>query len=184
MIDIFANDFYEIIPALSKNSELSSKVLSLIESRPIMGKALEEETRKNEFRDILKKLVKGELIELSSVIYQVQIKIPKSTSKYASNNRVFTRDWAERLVRIQLSLFYNQAVMEILIDSGKEECFIPHSKYEDYNSFCTLEMAGKNHKVKELYCKLIDVYENENYDRYAITIPQHPNCTHVIRPID
>ncbi|MHA1492042.1 MAG: hypothetical protein ACTSRI_20620 [Promethearchaeota archaeon] len=80
LIDIFANDFYEIISALSKNSELNSKVLSLIESRPIMGKALEEETRKNEFRDILKKLVKGEIIDLSSAIYQVQIKIAKTTS--------------------------------------------------------------------------------------------------------
>ncbi len=137
MIDIFANDFYEIMSALSKNSELNSKVLSLIESR------LEEETRKNEFRDILKKFVKGEIIDLSSTIYQVQIKIPKSTSKYASDNRVFTRDWAERLLRTQLSLFYNQAVMEILIDSGKEEFFIPHSKYEDHNSFCTREMAKK-----------------------------------------
>ena len=74
--------------------------------------------------------------------------------------------------------------MEILIESGKEDCFIPHSQYEDYDTLCTTEMAGRNHKVKLLYNKLIDVYENENYDRYVITIPQHPNCTHVIRPID
>jgi len=182
--EVFATDFYEIIPALSKNSELKGKVLSLIESRPVMGKAIEEENRKIKFREILKKLVEGEITDLKSAEAQVQVKISRNTSKYSSNNKIFSQDWAERLVRTQLSIFYNQAVMEIIINSGKEECFIPHSAYEDYNSFCTTKMAGKKHKVKELYNKLIDVYENENYDRRAITIPQHPNCTHVIRPID
>ena len=133
---------------------------------------------------ILQKLITGEITDLDSAYKQVQIKIPRKPSKYADNNRVFTRDWAERLVRIQLSRFYNQAVMEILIDSGEENCFIPHSQYEDSNTLCTTEMAGKNHKVDLLYNKLIDIYENEKYDRNSKTIPQHPNCTHVIRPIN
>lgn len=73
--------------------------------------------------------------------------------------------------------------MKILIEAGKKECYIPHSPNEDRNSFCTKNMAGKKHNVKELYDKLIDIYENGNWDPKAFTIPQHPNCTHVVCPI-
>ncbi len=184
MNELYANDFFEIIPVLSKNQNIKNKIIALIKSRPIGGKVIEEENRKLEFREILLKLIKGDIIDLVSAYNQVQIDIPRNASKYADNNKVFSRDWAERLVRIQLSRFYNQAVMEFLIDSGEVDCFIPHSQHEDYNTLCTKEMAGKNLKVKILYNKLIDIYENENYDRYAETIPQHPNCTHVIRPIN
>jgi len=181
--ELYANNFYEILHVLSKNHNLKNKIIKLIETRPIAGKVIEEESRKKEFIKILQKLIMGEIPDLNTAYHQVQNKIPRNTSKYADNRRVFTRDWAERLVRIQLSRFYNQAVMEILNDSGEEDCFIPHSQYEDHNTLCTTEMAGKKHKVKPLYNKLIDIYENENYNRYAKTIPQHPNCTHVIRPI-
>lgn len=183
MIEPYANNFYEIIPVLSENHNLKNKVISLIDTRPIMGKVIEEENRKNEFRRILQKLITGDIIELDSAYNQVKINLPRNASKYAYNNRVFSQNWAERLVRIQLSRFYNQVVMEILIDQGEEECFIPHSKYEDYDTLCTTELAGKNHKVKNLYDILIDIYENENYNQ-SRTIPQHPNCTHVIRPIN
>ena len=184
MSESYASNFYEIIPVLSENHNLKNKIIALIETRPIMGKAVEEENRKNELRKVLLKLVTGDIEDLDSAYNQVKINLSRNTSKYADSNRVFSKDWAERLVRIQLSRFYNQAVMEMLIDSGEEDCFIPHSKYEANDTICFKEMAGKNHKVKSIYDKLIDIYENENYDRHPRAIPQHPNCTHVIRPIN
>ena len=104
-------------------------------------------------------------------------------SKYATDSRVFPSGWAERLVRIQLSRFYNQAVLEMLIEKGKTQCYVPHSKHEELNTNCSKMLAGNTHEIKELYDKLIRTYENGVYDK-EVKIPDHPHCTHVIKPLE
>ena len=179
----YANNFYEILTALAENEKLKENVIDLIKTRHIPGKLTEENARKDEFRKILIQLINREISTLESAYHQVEITIPEHTSRYVGNTHVFPRNWAERHVRTQLSRFYNQAIMELLLKLGKKKCFIPHSPMEDSNSICTINMAGKEHEIKPLYDKLIEMYENENWDSKAHTIPQHPNCTHTIRPI-
>ena len=178
----YASNFYEILPALRKNDEIKSIVMELIKTKLISGKVIEEQTRKKKFRRVLEDLVNGEIHTLKSGYNNVATNIPESTSKYEGNRRVFSRDWVERLVRTQLSRFYNQAILIFLIKSGAKECFIPHSPTEDVSSICTRYMAEREHEIKAIYDKFIEIYENENWDSKVRVIPQHPNCTHVICP--
>ncbi len=182
MNDKYASNFYEILTALANNVEIKSIVIELIKTKHIPGKITEEQTRKKKFRIVLEQLVNGEIHTLESGYYKVATDIPESTSKYEGNRRVFSRDWAERLVRTQLSRFYNQAILTFLIKSGDRKCFVPHSPTEDVSSICTRYMAGKEHEIKPIYNKLIEIYENEKWDGNTRIIPQHPNCTHVICP--
>jgi len=67
----YANDFFEILTALSENTELKKKVIDLIETRPIMGKALEEQLRKDNFRKIMLNLINEEISNLESIIFNL-----------------------------------------------------------------------------------------------------------------
>ncbi len=163
--------------------EIKSIVIELIKTKNISGKITEEQTRKKKFRIILEQLISGEIPTLESGYTKVATDIPESTSKYEGNRRIFSRDWAERHVRTQLSRFYNQAIMIFLIKSGEKKCFVPHSPTEDVNSICTIYIAGKEHEIKLMCNKLIEIYENEKWDDKPLIIPQHPNCTHVVCPI-
>ena len=183
MNDKYATNFYEILTALANNDEIKSIVIELIKKKHIVGKITEEQVRKKKFRIILEQLVNGEIHTLESGYNKVAINIPESTSKYEGNRRVFSRDWAERHVRTQLSRFYNQAILIFLIKAGEKKCFVPHSPTEDISSICTIYMAGKEHEIKPIYNKLIEIYENEKWDDNPRVIPQHPNCTHVICPV-
>lgn len=184
MSNLYANNFYEIIPIILNNDNLRNEILQLIDTRHIFGKVIEENFRNQEFRNILKQLITGEIKNLDSAALQIENRISKENSQYAHNNQVFSSNWAERLLRSQLSRFYNQAIMERLISDGKKKCFIPHSNYEDKNSRCTKELAGKIHNIKELYDPFIRIYEEGKYDKNVLIIPHHPNCTHVICPTD
>lgn len=100
---------------LRKNDEIKSIVIELIKTKLIPGKVTEELTRKKKFRRVLEHLVNGEIHTLKSGYNNVATNIPESTSKYEGNRRVFSRDWVERLVRTQLSRFYNQAILIFFI---------------------------------------------------------------------
>lgn len=178
MPDILANDFTEILIVLSKNQELLSAVDNLITTEPISGKVTEGQDRLERFRDILRKLVANKLT-INEAYQRTKIELPRNTSKYSENNRVFPIHWEERLVRTQLSRFYNQAVMEKLIAEGETECFVPHSIAEDSDSQCSLQLAGSNQSLTDLYKSLIDSYANGKWSN-QVKIPNHPHCTHVI----
>lgn len=175
-----ANDFTEILPTLSQNKDLFQEVYTLIKNRPILGKVIEESDRLETFRDILKDLVANK-INLNEAYERTEVELPRHKSKHSHNNKVFAKGWAERLVRIQLSRFYNQTVMEKLIAEGHEQCYVPHSTEENPSSPCSQHLAGSNHDLKNLYNLLIDSYEDEHcHWTKEVKIPNHPHCTHVV----
>lgn len=178
---MYANDFFEIPEAVAVNNALRTKIEYLISTRPILGKALEGANREEKFRNILLQVLAGKLSLDDSYIFTEQA-IPASDSPHFGNNKVFSSGWGERLIRIQLSRFYNQAILEDLQSHNITECFIPHSDQEASDSNCTIELAGKNANVSSLLTLLIDSYEKGNYNR-ELKIPNHPHCTHVIRPL-
>jgi hypothetical protein len=176
----YANEFNEILPSLADNSELRQRVVQLIQTKPIPGKAIEEDTRVNKFRGILIELIEGNISSLEESYSKVEFGIPRDESKYLSDNRVFASGWSERLVRTQLSRFYNQAILEELKDRGEEECFVPASSSHNLSSRCEI-IQNKNYKVHELLKNLITNYENGQFDQ-SIKIPEHPHCLHVVKP--
>jgi hypothetical protein len=179
----YANEFNEILPSLTDNSELKQKVVELIKTRPIPGKSIEEDIRVNRFRGILVELIKGDISSLEESYAKIESEIPRSESRYSSNNHVFSRGWSERLVRTQLTRFYNQAILEKLKNSGENECFVPASSSRNFSSECAI-IQNKNYKVDELLQNLIKFYENGQFDRVdrSIKIPEHPHCSHVVKP--
>lgn len=178
---MYANDFFEIVSVISGNSELKSQIENLMSTRPIPGKALEGSDREQKFREILIQIC-NQAISLEDSYAIVEQTLPSSSSPHAGNNRVFPTGWGERLVRIQLSRFYNQAILEDLHNKNIATCFIPHSDHEASDSSCTVNLAGKNASVPTLLALLIDTYENGNFSKEP-KIPNHPHCTHVIRPV-
>lgn len=178
----YANEFDEILPTLVENNEIKQRVLSLIKTKPILGKVIEEDSRVNEFREILVELVEEKIINLKVSFTEVESRLPREKSKYSSNNMVFASGWAERLVRTHLSRFYNQAVLEELDEKGEEECFVPASSSQNLSSRCAI-IQNKNYKVKGLLQNLINNYDLGKYDK-SIKIPEHPHCSHVVRPIE
>ena len=146
------------------------------------GKVTEGGGRLDAFRSILLDLANGDAT-LDEAILRTQRDLPRHGSPHNGNNRVFPEGWAERLVRIQFSRFYNQAVLEQLRDEGAQSCFVPHSSAEDASSPCTQALAGANQSVAMLYQRLVDSYRNGKFSREP-KIPNHPHCTHVVRPID
>lgn len=176
----YAQEFGEIADVLLANQSLQSRALSLIQNAPIPGKAIEETDRLHSFRSILKNLVQGELTILEAYLKTV-VEIPRHTSLHSDDRRVFSKNWAERLIRVQLSRFYNQAVMEELLERKETQCYVPHTSSEEKESECTQLLAGKHHSLKKLYDRLIESYEKGNWQT-AVKIPDHPYCSHVIQP--
>ena len=180
MADIYAQDLYGIPEVLSQNEELRKEVIALVENKPIAGKATDGGDRDEKLRTILKDLFNGG-INFSEAYRRTEIELPRHSSNHRESNRVFASGWAERLVLIQYSRFYNQAVMEKLINDGHTECFVPHSPGEDDSSPCTQHLAGRNHNLQTLYTRLIQSYERGQWTR-EVKIPDHPHCTHVVTP--
>ena len=178
MSEVLANDFNEILSVLSQNDELRSAVLRLAETEPVAGKVTEGGNRLAHFRQILQDLVNNE-IDLQEAFLRVHDELPRNTSLHGNNNRVFPDGWEERLMRTQLSRFYNQAVMEKLLAEGETECFVPHSSSEDSASPCSSQLAGRNQNLNTLHSRLVESYGQGNFSR-DVKIPNHPHCTHVV----
>lgn len=177
----YANEFSEILPVLSSNKVIKDAMSVLIETEKFPGKVTEGGTRLDDFRLILKDLINGKF-DLEEAIRRTENNLSSSNSIHKDNNRVFAENWAERLIRIQLSRFYNQAVIEELLAKGETQGNIPHSSAEDPTSACSQNLAGSNHDLKYLHDQLIDSYSNGNFSK-ELKIPNHPHCTHVVRPI-
>lgn len=182
MSNQYAENFFEIPTAIAANDNLRHAVIKLIASKPMPGKVLEDdnENRLKAFRHILTELANGKIC-LTAAYQQAEVELSMHTSPYRFNFEVFSDRWAERLVRTQFSRFYNQAVLEKLQAEGAETCFIPHSDNEKLSSTCTQQLAGRQHPVALLYARLIDNYSKGNWSR-EVKIPNHPYCTHVVRP--
>jgi hypothetical protein len=178
MPDILASDFTGVLTVFSQNDELRNAALNLIANQPMPGKVTEGEGRLEKFRVILTDLVNGQ-INLTEAYVRTSVDLPRQASPHSGNNRVFPDGWEERLVRTQLSRFYNQAVMEKLLSEGENQCFVPHSSAEASDSACSIHLAGSNHDLKTLYNRLVDSYTNGKWIQ-DVKIPNHPHCTHVV----
>jgi len=177
----YAENFYEIPDVLARNENLRRAMLRLIDTEPMPGKVTEGGNRLEVFRRILRDLTNGEF-DLGEAYLKTQVEIPRHESPHSHNNRVFPQGWAERLVRIQFSRFYNQAVLEQLREEGAEECFVPHSETEAADSPCTLHLAGRKQSVELLFTRLVNSYSKGVWSKDP-KIPDHPHCTHVIKPL-
>ena len=180
MSKVYANEFKDILSTLRDNTELRDAVITLIDEQPAPGKITEGGDRLIRLKEILKHLVNGE-INLLEAYRRTELELPRASSAHAANNRVFPSGWAERLVRTQLSRFYNQALLEQLISEGHSQCFVPHSSEEDQSSKCSMYLAGNTHDIQVLYNRLIESYGKGNWSS-EVKVPEHPHCTHVIAP--
>jgi hypothetical protein len=176
----FAKEYSGISRALSTNQPLRQLVTSLLQSQPILGKVMEGGSRSDDFRAIMCRLAEGAITE--SEAYNITMKtLPEETSPYAGSRRVFPHGWAERLVRIQFSRFYNQAVLLYLTENGQTRCYVPHSSTEEMTSSCSRHIAGSEHSIETLLMRLVFAYEKGDFSQ-GPKIPDHPHCTHVVAP--
>jgi len=180
---MYANDFFGIAAAYEGNSSLMTKANELIKTEPIHSKALKGGNRDSIFRGILSQVVEGQ-ITFVDAINELGVKIPRRSSIHADNNRVFSNRWEERLLRTEFSRFYNQAVLIMLESRGEELCTVPHSPVEDNDSRCTLSIAGKQWRVSQMLEHLINIYSKADFRDSGPKIPNHPNCVHVVKPLN
>lgn len=181
MNNIWAKDFYEIIPILTEREDILERVIELIQSEPVLGKALEGPNRECNFKYILMDLI-NQKINLNQSYNYVETAMGTNGSPYIGNNRVFSKGWGERLIRTNLSRLYNQAVLNLILESGETKCFIPHSIHEKSTSKCS-QYAGQTYDAQTLLNNLLDIYSKGNYGNKGLKIPEHPYCTHVITPV-
>ncbi|MGV8162478.1 MAG: hypothetical protein ACP5N2_04075 [Candidatus Nanoarchaeia archaeon] len=176
----YASEFCEIQTALTNNASLRKRTVDLIKIKQIHNPTIEEEDRLKIFRDILVDFVTGEILSLDFTYARVEQKLPKIESKYAKDNKIFTKHWKEHLVKTQLSRFYNHAVLEELAENNYKECFIPPAESAFHNYAC---MHSTNAKcdVQELLQNIIDHYEL-NKENIHLILPEHPDCAHVVAP--
>lgn len=180
----YARQFSEILPALSENHELRDRVLQLIRSEPIPGKVLEGEGRTDTLRTILIDLVDGEGESLEGAVFKSEERLDRNDSVHASDNRVFASGWSERLMRTQLSRFYNQAVLlQLTENDAGAECFVPHTDIEHSASKCSAEIAGRWHQASTMLSALVENYSEGNWSKEP-KIPEHPHCSHVVAPLE
>lgn len=175
--------FYDEIPdALANNDELREHTAGLVPEEPIIAKSLEGGSRTEDFREIIAAFLSGD-IDQETAEQQVWDELPPRESPHRGNNQLFHHQWAERLIRSQGSRFYNQAVMEILVDRGVTECYVPYSPRQDPDSACTQQLERGTHAVSDL---LETLYEQQREGNWGIgvTIPGHANCTHTVVPPD
>ena len=182
MPDAYAAEFAEVPFALANNGALRARVVSLIAGEPMPGKATEGHGRVERVRAILTRVVNGELTVADSTL-EAEASLPPTTSLHAGNARVFPSGWAERLVRTQLSRFYNQAVLEALLANGEALAFVPHSSEEGRDSRCTQLLAGRAHDARELHDRLVRAYGAGDWS-VGVKVPDHLHCTHVVAPVE
>jgi hypothetical protein len=177
---IWANEFKEIPQTLKDNPFLRERMIQLICGRRMAGKATEGAGRIEAIRAVLCDLVSGS-ISLQESYRRVKLECSRRSSAYAQDRRVFCEDWAERLIRTQLSRFYSQSVLEFLKEVGQTECIVPHSSEEEWDSECTQALAGKQHLVAPFLQRIEESYE-QGYWNSDAKVPHHPHCTHVVKP--
>lgn len=178
---VFAEEFGDIQRILTLNTDLKDEVYALVQSAHVHAKVLEGSNRLDRFRGIMERLV-AEEIDLAEAVRRTERYLSPRDSPYSRNAKVFPSGWAIKLVRTELSRFYNQAVAEQLLREGATRCFVAHSSAERSESKCSQFLAGKDHDLRELYAKLTKNFGNGDWDT-ELRIPNHPYCTHVIAPV-
>jgi hypothetical protein len=178
---VYASEFSEIPQALRNNPAVKERMLAIISVNRISGKVTEGGDRLAKLRQALSLLSEDQL-SFNEAIREVEHQLPRHTSIHSGSNQVFASNWAERLVRTQFSRFYNQAVLEEQLAKGRSECYVPPSSQENADSQCSQTLAGRSHDISYLLKLLVNSYEEGKWDKTP-KIPDHPHCTHVVKPI-
>jgi hypothetical protein len=178
---MYASQYSGIPAAFLANAKTRDRALVLVAREAIPGKVSDGGSRLNDLRSMLSRVVSGEMSP-TSACSEIERLLPRSQSMHYANNRVFATAWGERLVRTQVSRFYNQAVLELQIEDGAKTVFVPHSSEEDGNSPCTQLLAGNHHDCRELLARLVRAYAEGDFKMLGPKIPHHPHCTHVVSP--
>lgn len=176
----YAREFKEIVPVLTENQDLRTEIVTLVDCEPMPGKVTEGGARIECLKIILHDLVAGK-IDLVEAYKRTERELPREDSVHGENNRVFPSGWAERLVRTQLSCFYNQAVLKRIVDAGETQCYIGHSSEEEASNPCS-RIAGEHHDARVMYDRLLQRYRQGDWSSKEVLIPNHPHCTHTVMP--
>lgn len=176
----YAKEFRDIPLVLTQNSELREAILSLVKTDPIPGKATEGGNRTDVFKGLLANFFKGKA-NLDITINETESSLPRALSPHSDSNRVFAKGWAERLVRTQVSRFYNQAVLQQILANGQTSCLVHHSSDESDTSNCSQLLAGTTQDPSVLLARLTTSYRDGNWTS-EVKIPDHPHCTHTVMP--
>ncbi|HGY9596900.1 MULTISPECIES: hypothetical protein [Vibrio harveyi group] len=177
----YAEDFYQIQESLANNSSLRRKTLDLVQYESIAGKVTSGGDRLVDFREVLIDFFDLR-VDLNTAIADTENRLPRHQSMFSGDNRVFASGWAERLVRTQVSRFYNQAVLETIIECGSDDCFVNHSASEQDSSKCSQQLAGSTHSAKVMLERLKSSYGDGDWNR-ELKLPDHPHCTHTFCPV-
>lgn len=180
---MYASEFKDIPAAIKVNDDVRLYMINLIQGAPLLGKIVEGGNRLDVFRQILVDFANGRL-DFAAAYRETENQLPRHVSIYAHDNRVFAHGWAERLVRTQVSRFYNQAVMELALGRGESQCFVPPSTAEQSSSPCSVSLAGRVHDISHLHSLLVTAYEQGHWGNKTPKIPDHPHCTHVVKPVN
>lgn len=178
----WARHYLEIPEAIRNNNALQSKIAGIIPGRPIYGKRTEGGDREQKARDIMIDFFDCQF-EYPEAYQRVLQDLPRGESPHAHDNQTFSRDWNEALIRMQAVRFYNHGAFLHMKDLSYSECYIPHSPHENRDSECTRTLAGGTWEIDPLLDRLVERYDNENYNT-PVTIPSRPNCTHTPVPPD
>lgn len=174
-----AVDFTGIPEAVRTHPALRDRILDLVRTQAIAGRATEGPGRETALREILARFFSDES-DLAQSAAETASQLPRSSSPHASDNKVFARGWEERLVRTQVSRFYNQAVLGTLVEQGAKDCFVDHSSCEEASTQCSRYLAGRRHDPQVLLDRLIRSYQDGKWDK-SPKIPDHPHCTHTVQ---
>jgi hypothetical protein len=166
---------------MADNARLKARVLEVLNRDPLPAKALEGGNRLATFKALIARIMSGEM-SIATAYRQAEVDLPRQQSLHSASNRVFPSGWGERLVRTQISRFYNQAVLELVVEDGITSVDVPHSSEEDSSSDCTRLLAGGRHDAKQLLDRLIRAYAQGDFSARDPMIPHHPHCTHVVVP--
>jgi hypothetical protein len=178
----WAHHYKEIPEAIRNNSALQSQIAGLIPGRPIHGKRTEGGNREQAARDIMIDFFDCQ-IDYSEAYQRVLRELPEHESRHAGDRQTFSSDWNQALVRMQAVRFYNHGAFLHMKDLEYSKCYIPHSPHEYRDSECTVKLAGSTWEIDPLLDRLVERYDNENYNT-PVTIPSRPNCTHTPVPPD
>ena len=172
---MYANDFTEIPIALAEMRPLRERVIALIQSEAIPESLVGHGGRTKVIRGVLEARARG-LFSQHAAARELRLQFSDGEAPQGP-------DWAVRVLHPLFSSFYNQAVLEELIDRGIDECFVPATELEAADSPCALHLADKVHSVCALRTLLLGVYRR-GVEPVQRVLPAHPNCMHVARPFD
>ena len=165
--ELWANSSAEIADVLEQRADLRDRMMVLAANEPMYHLGTEAP---EEFRDIVRGLITGN-------------DPPESAANAAAECLGGAPEECNETLNLQFIRFYNQAVLEMLMERGVTRVCVPRVRTEVSSSQCSRELAGKGHSIVMLHRRLLVAYGLGKGQNGEAVIPQHPFCRHVVRPM-